>query len=75
MAGASTAIQVDMLIRRMYGLNVSRNELDDLRRLDARQLGVIRDLILERLAAPGPVDKDALKEEIRREMARLLTPP
>jgi hypothetical protein len=59
----------------MYGLDVSRNELDDLRRLDARQLGVIRDLILERLAAPGPVDKDALKEEIRREMARLLTPP
>jgi hypothetical protein len=71
---APTSIQVDMLIRRMYGLDVSRNELDDLRRLDARQLGVIRDLILERLGAPGPVDKDALKEEIRREMARLLTP-
>jgi ribosomal protein L29 len=71
---APTSIQVDMLIRRMYGLDVSRNELDDLRRLDARQLGVIRDLILERLGAPGPVDKDALKEEIRRDLARLLTP-
>ena len=74
MAAPGPLIPVDLLIRRMYGLDVSRNELDDLRRLDARQLGVIRDLILERLAAPGPVDKDALKEEIRREMARLLTP-
>ena len=75
MAGAPTSIQVDMLVRRMFGFDVCRNELDDLRRLDARQLGVIRDLILERLAEPGPVDKDALKEEIRREMARLLTSP
>jgi hypothetical protein len=57
----------------MYGFDVSRNELDELRRLDARQLGVIRDLILERLAEPGPVDKDALKEEIKNELTRLLT--
>jgi len=58
----------------MFGFDVCQNELDDLRRLDARQLGVIRDLILERLAAPGPVDKEALKQEIIREMTRLLTP-
>jgi hypothetical protein len=69
-----TSIQVDMLIRRMFGFDVCRNELDDLLRLDARQLAFIRDLILERLAAPGSVNKDTLKEEIKREMARLLTP-
>jgi len=67
-----TSIQVELLVRRMYGVDVCRNELDDLRRLDARQLGVIRELILERLAEPSPVDKDALKEEIKNEMVRLL---
>ena len=69
---APSPIQVDMLIRRMYGYDVSKNELGDLHKLDARQLAALRDLILERLAAPGPVDKDKLKEDIKSEIARLL---
>lgn len=68
------SIQVDMLIRRMYGYDVSKNELGDLHKLDARQLAALRDLILDRLAAPGPVDKDKLKEDIKNEIARLLAP-
>jgi hypothetical protein len=56
----------------MYGYDVSKTDLDDLHKLDAGQLGVLRDLILERLSQPGPVDKDALKSEIRAEMDRLL---
>ena len=68
------SIQIDTLIRRMYGYDVYKQELDDLRKLDARQLAALKDFVLEKLSAPGPVDKDVLKKAIIAEITRLLTP-
>jgi hypothetical protein len=56
----------------MYGYDVSRRDMPDLVKLNARQLAALRDFILERLAAPGSVDKDKLKADIIAEIANLL---
>ena len=64
-------IPVEMLIRRMYGTDDL--DLDDLRKLDARQLAALRDFVLEKLSASGDVNKAALKQDIIDEIKRLLT--
>ncbi len=66
------SIQVDSLIRRIYGTDDP--DLDNLHKLNARQLAALKDFMLEKLSAPGPVDKDVLKKAIIAEITRLLTP-
>ena len=65
------SIQVDSLIRRIYGTDDP--DLDNLHKLNARQLAALKDFMLEKLSAPGPVDKDVLRKAIIDEMTRLLT--
>jgi hypothetical protein len=55
----------------MYGTD--DRDLDNLRSLDARQLAFLKDFVLEKLSAPGNVDKAALKQDIIDEITRLLT--
>ncbi len=64
-------IPVDHLIRRMYGTDDP--DLDNLHKLSARQLAALKDFVLEKLSAPGSVDKDVLKKAIIAEITRLLT--